>query len=144
MPDYPQTRHDMVRAGYKHLGNGVCKGCSADIEWWETAKKKKLPMNRIVNDHDLAKTHWETCPNSKEFKGAASTPATPVPGRFDLLDREVRQLRDRLDARMVVLIDDHGTHASWRVGLPGEDLRHDLISAGNFVRDTIRKGDPTL
>jgi hypothetical protein len=40
---------------------------------------------------------------------------------------------------VVVLVDDFGTAAYWRGGIPAEDLRHDLISAGNFVRSEIAK-----
>jgi hypothetical protein len=53
----------MREAGYKHSGLAQCKGCGVDIEWWETPKGKKIPMN-----HGTAVPHWSTCPQSQDFR----------------------------------------------------------------------------
>lgn len=144
MADYPKTRREMERAGYRRTGEGVCKDCGAAIEWWKTAKGKSVPFNPIANDHDLVARHWETCPNAKDFKGNAAPAPTPAPARRPDKEAELRSLRARHDARVVVMVDEDGTVAFWKLGIPAEDLRHDLISAANFVRSEISKGDPTL
>jgi hypothetical protein len=153
MSDFPKTQREMVRAGYKRISSSVCKRCGATIEWWQTVNGKKIPMDPAGTDYAPVETHWNTCPNAKEFKGGADAqssaepaPAnmTPAPGSLEAIARDIEVLRRKYNARVIVLVDDFGTTARWRGGLPGEDLRHDLISAGNFVRAEIAKGDATL
>jgi hypothetical protein len=60
---FPVTIEEMVDREYKHKGFGKCKSCRADIEWWETPKGKKIPMN-----HGTAEPHWKTCPNADDFR----------------------------------------------------------------------------
>jgi hypothetical protein len=145
MSDFPKTRHAMLRANYKHTGNGVCKGCSAPIEWWTTGKGKSIPMNPPAPGADAnyapVEPHWATCPNAKDFKGGDSAKAAPEKKSVlgPTAAQELGRLRARHNARVIVMVDDFGTTAYWRNGIPGEDLRHDLISAGNFVRSEIQK-----
>jgi hypothetical protein len=146
MNNFPQDRHQLLRANYKRLDQGgkTCNGCSAPIEWWKTTNGKKMPMNPMPEDHSLATAHFSTCPNAKQFKGVAEKPGAPPAGRFAIYERDLRALRDRAQARVIVMVDEFGTTAAWADGIPAEDLRQDLISAGNFVRNEIAKGDPTL
>lgn len=144
MSDFPRTRHEMVRDHYTlSSARAICVGCSAPIEWWKTPKGKPIPMNPMANDQALAEPHWATCPNAKDFKGAAATPAARPLAKFDVLEREVRALRERRDALVVVMVDEFGTYASWKDGIPAEDLRNTLISGGNFVRAEISKKEGT-
>jgi hypothetical protein len=141
MSDFPKTRHEMERAGYRLTSAlAICKGCGAAIEWWKTKAGKSIPMNPAKSDDAPTEAHWATCPNAKDFKGAAATPAARPLGRFETAERDVRNMRELNDARVVVMIDQFGT---WKEGIPGEDLRHDLISAGNFVRNQIAKKEET-
>lgn len=146
MSDFPANRHEMLRANYHRTGASVCNGCGAAIEWWKTNNNKSIPMNPIAGDYTPAEPHWATCPNAKDFKGAAAapgeTPVQPAPRRYSL-ERELAMLRDRTDARVVVVVGQDGTVASWDKRIPGEDLRHDLISAANFVRNQIAKQEVT-
>ena len=146
----PETRKEMLRAGYKFLNPGTCKGCSAAIEWWRTTHNRTIPFNVAASEFDEMTTHWATCPEAKSFKEGgvqppAPRPARPAPAPPKSAEHAVIRLRESLNARVVVLIGDDGPVACWRTGLDAEDLRHDLISAANFVRNTIRsKGDTTL
>jgi hypothetical protein len=145
MSDFPANKYELLRANYR-LSNAsaTCKGCGAAIEWWKTGNNKSIPMNPMDGDHARAVAHWSTCPNAKDFKGGNT--AAPAEKRSMLgpsVGEEVRRLRAKHNARVVVLIDDEGTLAFWRTGIPAEDLRHDLISAGNFVRSEIAKKEGT-
>jgi hypothetical protein len=59
---FPTTPQEFRDQGYKHLGNGSCKGCAGFIYWVQTPRGKKIPLNK-----DLT-VHWENCPKAKEFR----------------------------------------------------------------------------
>lgn len=64
---FPTTVEEMEDRNYKRLNDGKCKGCEAEITWWETPNGKKIPM-----DTGEAKPHWESCPNSDDFRGGSA------------------------------------------------------------------------
>ena len=150
----PYNRKEMLRAGYKLLSGSTCKGCGAAIEWWQSTHGSKLPFDLAAGELDQAVTHWKTCPKADEFSGSkrsapqvsAPAPAAQRPPveQYRNITGDLGHLFDKYNARAVVLIDDKGTHARWRKDLPGEELRSDMISAGNFIRTEIAKGDKTL
>ena len=136
MSNFPMTRRELVRDGYvQKTRSAVCKGCSADIEWWKTPKGKPIPMNPMPDERSRAEAHCATCPNAKEFRGADASRPAPEPARSSVLkpgaEAELHRIRARYNARVVVLVDEYGATAVWKDGIPAEDLRHDLISAGN-------------
>lgn len=137
--NYPRTRLGLERARFKKLpGKANCRGCDAPIEWWETPNGKKIPITvNIRGRFEELVMHLDSCPNRGEFHGAAA--GDPRPPRKYTNEDAVRAMRDRTDARVVVLITDTGAVASWRKDIPAEELRQDLISAGNFVRTEIQK-----
>lgn len=64
-----------------HHQPGVCRGCLAEIEWYETVGGRSMPMNvgaravsvkgrekNAVLAFAAADTHWATCPGAKSFK----------------------------------------------------------------------------
>jgi hypothetical protein len=53
---FPSTLEELKANGYKHLGEGRCRYCGEDIEWWETPRLKRIPMN-----HGTAVAHWKEC-----------------------------------------------------------------------------------
>lgn len=61
--EFQKSIDEMRAAGYKHAGLAQCRACQADIEWWETPKGKKIPMN-----HGTAEPHWSTCPDAENFR----------------------------------------------------------------------------
>jgi hypothetical protein len=146
MSNFPGNRRELLRASYTQTcTNARCNGCGAAIEWWKTRNGKSIPMNPMADDYTIATAHWATCPNAKDFKGADAAAAVPEKktSLAPSMAEEARRLRQRHNARVVVVIDDFGTAAYWRNGIPAEDLRHDLISAGNFVRNEIAKKEGT-
>ena len=148
MSGFPMTRRELVRDGYAQTTqSAVCKGCSADIEWWKTPKGKSIPMNPMADERSRAVAHWTTCPNAKQFRGADTGQPAPVEKPSTLgpsAEAELHRIRARHNARVVVLVDDCGTSAVWRDGIPAEDLRHDLISSANFVRNEINKKEAAI
>ena len=60
---FPKTLDELREANYRFEGEGTCRGCQADIEWWITPAQKKIPM-----DHGTATPHWSTCPERDQFK----------------------------------------------------------------------------
>lgn len=60
---FPTTVEEMKEQGYKFSGEGKCRSCGADIEWWETPRDKKMPTN-----HGTAEPHWTTCPSANEHR----------------------------------------------------------------------------
>lgn len=131
-----ETKHEMLRAGYKFLGNAECKSCHAAIEWWLTTNKKKMPYNPMPpSDYELVKPHWATCPKADEHR--TPKPAAAAASTQERLEQLCRELRSRTDAKVVVVILDNCSAASWRKDLSGEDLRQDLITEGNSIRRHI-------
>ena len=140
----PENRHNMLRAGYVLLSTekfSVCKGCGAFIEWWKTTNGKHMPFDP-GDERELAVCHWATCPKSKEFKGKASKPVAKPNSKADL-PAELSRLLETFHARVVVLVDDQGIAYRWRPGVPAEELRGDLIAAGNAVRNRVLEGAST-
>jgi hypothetical protein len=140
MPGKVETKHEMLRAGYKFLGNAKCKSCSAAIEWWLTTNKRKIPYDPLPANEDATTTpHWATCPKADEHH-EKKQPATVAPKTQELLEQLCRELRSRTDAKVVVAILDNCSAASWRNGIPGEDLRQELITEANNIRTHLSKG----
>jgi hypothetical protein len=168
MSDFPANLHEMKRMGYTKTGYAKCKGCGAAIEWWQTPRAGKIPMNPMpmhgADDHAPAVAHFATCPKAKDFrassaqrKGSQLEPFSDIAARTPMgtaealpsppaagdrretsgLERDVDALRRKHNARVVALVADDGKCAFWRGGIPAENLRADLISAANFVRDSI-------
>jgi hypothetical protein len=142
MPGKVETKHEMLRADYKFLNHAKCKSCGAAIEWWLTTNKKKMPYNPMPpSDHELVKPHWATCPKADEHRAPKQpTAAMPKQVKREMLQTLCRDLRDIVDAKVVVAIMDDGSAASWRNGISGEDLRQDLITEGNSIRRHIAQG----
>jgi hypothetical protein len=63
----PKTIDEMLERGFKQKEDAVCRGCGADMTWWETPRGKNLPMNR-----GTAVAHFTTCPNAEDFRSRAS------------------------------------------------------------------------
>ncbi len=140
MSDPITTRYEMERAGYKFLSKSKCKGCDAAIEWWKTSRGKNLPFNpRPETEHHPMKPHWATCPKSDDFRQGA-TPKAPSPApTIDAHQKYLAAFRASSNARVIIAIYDDGTAAAWRKGLSGEDLRHELITEANSLRNHIEK-----
>ncbi len=60
---FPKNEKELAEQGYKFKNEGQCRGCKADIEWWETPKGKLMPLNSATLE-----PHWSNCPNVKEFR----------------------------------------------------------------------------
>ena len=67
MPWNYNSREELEAAGYRFLNPSRCAGqdCGAEIDWWETPKGKKMPL-----DPDTLEPHFGSCPNVKEFRQA--------------------------------------------------------------------------
>ena len=61
--EFPKTDTGLAEQGYSFSGKGKCKGCGAEIEWWDTPKGKHIPL-----DPGTLEVHWNTCPNAKDFR----------------------------------------------------------------------------
>lgn len=137
MAKAPDCKHDMLRAGYKFLASSKCKSCSAPIEWWLTSNGKKIPYDPLpASEYDQTTPHWATCPNADTHRSLKRGTKTIS---IDAQRQYLAAWRDSSDARIVVAIFDNGSAAAWRKGLPGEDLRQDLITVANNVRNQIAK-----
>jgi hypothetical protein len=60
---FPRTDTDLSAKGYEFKNKGTCKGCQADIEWWQTPRGKSIPL-----DAGTLEPHWANCPNAGEFR----------------------------------------------------------------------------
>lgn len=142
----PETRRDMRNAGYVFKDTSKCKGCGASIEWWLTTNKKSMPFNADVSEHMKMVVHWSTCPNRDDFRSdrpvAAPAALPPVDRNAAELDRLMRQIAELTQCRVMTVVTDDGPVSIFRLGLSGEDLRSDLIAAGNRVRSDVAKGAP--
>lgn len=57
----PKTMDELKPAGYKFLDNGTCKLCGDDIEWWETPRGAKMPINPMNRGGSPVIAHFDTC-----------------------------------------------------------------------------------
>lgn len=60
---FPKTESGLAEQGYKFANKGTCRGCKAEIEWWDTPKNKMIPL-----DPGTLEPHWGTCPKRDDFK----------------------------------------------------------------------------
>lgn len=65
MSPFPKTEGELKAAGYQFLNSAKCTGptCGADIEWWETPKGRRMPL-----DPGTMEPHWGTCPDHNFFR----------------------------------------------------------------------------
>lgn len=65
---FPKTLDELKPAGYTFTGEGRCKGCGEEIEWWKTPSGKNLPLNPMERGISEAVAHWATCPDAARFR----------------------------------------------------------------------------
>jgi hypothetical protein len=58
--------------------------------------------------------------------------------RESTLEQELTRLQRTFDLRAIVALENDGTSAAWRRGIPAEDLRHELITSANKVAHHVR------
>jgi Fe-S cluster assembly scaffold protein SufB len=71
-----------VRLYEDSKAHGVCRGCEARMDWYDTLNGKKMPMNagavplkseneagtgRVIAFFAAEDSHWNTCPERKQF-----------------------------------------------------------------------------
>jgi hypothetical protein len=59
---FPANAGEMRKAGYRFLEFGVCDGCNAMVEWWQTPKGLQIPINPMPATTSSARPHWAICP----------------------------------------------------------------------------------
>lgn len=65
---FPKNLSEMKSFGYSFDNYAVCRGCGQDIEWWSTPRGKKIPMDPMQRDADVATAHFSTCPDAPLFR----------------------------------------------------------------------------
>lgn len=76
----PEKREDLIAMGYVYTGDGKCRGCGANIEWWITKNGKRMPMSvheegsGLMQEHTgrvgfFRRAHFEDCPEAAAFRG---------------------------------------------------------------------------
>ena len=123
------TREDMRRAGYMFVESKPCRTCSVRIELWRTTHGKFIAFNPIATDYEDVVAHHKTC-----------QPAARAGGDIAAMQKAVQDLCRRFPLRAAVLLHEGGSVYSYRLGIPGEDLRMEMITAGNTIRADIEKG----
>ncbi|MFA5387689.1 MAG: hypothetical protein WC322_04905 [Candidatus Paceibacterota bacterium] len=63
---FPTNETELVAAGYRFDRTAACRGCGAQIEWWQTPKGKWMPL-----DPGTMQPHWGTCPQAGQFRKGA-------------------------------------------------------------------------
>lgn len=144
---FPRTRHEMKRAYYTFKAARNCKSCGAAIQWWLTPNGKSIPIDAAKphTDDTPIEVHWATCSNAAKHRKDAQKPQNPAQlapqqARKPLARQDGQQALEELakafHARVVVAVfDDAPLAFAYRLDIPAEDLRHDLITAANRVRN---------
>lgn len=120
------TRYEMLRAGFKQTGTSNCKDCHKPVVWWKTRNGKNICYDNPMPESDqaLVQPHWITCPAKQD--------------RFDReKTKAVGELRRSTKARVVVALYDDGHAWASGTGISGDDLRHELITAANKIRNEM-------
>ncbi len=138
------TREEMLRASYEFKNLGNCRGCGARIEWWLTTNKRRIPFDPIASDQADAVPHWATCPKANDFAGKAKKALAPIVKESvdaAAMQKTVIQVCERFGLRAAIFLREGGAIYTYKHGIPAEDLRSEIITAANRVRDDIRKGE---
>jgi hypothetical protein len=64
----PGTIADLIKAGYLHDNDDICRGCGAPIEWWTTPEGKNTPLEVVKGILGGLQSHFATCPERKQFR----------------------------------------------------------------------------
>lgn len=79
-------RETLIRLYEDSKQRAQCRGCSADIEWFETLSARRMPMNagavprkseshpetrRVVAFYSASDSHWSSCPDAAKFSSRA-------------------------------------------------------------------------
>ena len=69
---FPKTFSELTGAGYSFLEHARCRGqhCQRDIEWWQTPKGKKIPLELMERPDSMVKPHWADCVDADGFRKA--------------------------------------------------------------------------
>jgi hypothetical protein len=65
---FPASRAEMELAGYSRNCYAVCRGCGKAIEFWNSPKGSRLPMERMPLPESPATSHFATCPRANDFR----------------------------------------------------------------------------
>ncbi|HEY4358237.1 MAG TPA: hypothetical protein VGN16_21000 [Acidobacteriaceae bacterium] len=133
----------MKKAGYTFKSKSKCDVCGAAIEFWKTLHDKWFLTDAPTSQNSESEEvidHRITCDPTK--RGIAPSAARPVstPRTFQAADRErcAQRLLQTSQARIVVALYDDGFFAfTYRQGISPEDLRHELITAANKIRNQL-------
>lgn len=68
MAAFPKTRAEMETNGYQWQSNSICRGCQERIEFWQTPKLQRIPMNPMDSAEAPAASHFATCPVAQRFR----------------------------------------------------------------------------
>lgn len=121
-----------------------------------------------TNDHAPSVAHFSTCPKAGDFRKSsaqrkqsqlepfsdiaartpmpafAADPRGPDAGQVREampLERDLRMILRKSNARVVMAIHEGGTVFFYRMGIPAEELRQDIITAANQVRDSVKQNE---
>jgi hypothetical protein len=76
-------KEQLIRLFEDSKAPGVCRGCEAPVEWYETVRSRRMPMNagavprrsenhsgtgRVVAFFAASDAHWAICPQQELFK----------------------------------------------------------------------------
>lgn len=76
----PTTREGLIDAGYEFSGEGRCRSCDAELEWWISPKGNKMPMCVVAVRKDGSQSplspviryervsHFSNCPAAASFR----------------------------------------------------------------------------
>ena len=69
----PDNRRDLEQMGYTFNGEGICRGCGAELFWYITPREKKMPFSRIADsgpsdDVEKLEPHWNSCSAREQFR----------------------------------------------------------------------------
>lgn len=66
---FPETSDALKSAGYKFLSYSTCKECGEPIEWYESPRVRKIPMNPMERGSSKAEMHFNTCSDAPLLRG---------------------------------------------------------------------------
>ena len=64
----PRTRAELAARGYHFKGQGNCRGCNQQIEWYDTPNGRNAPFNQMPLDTSPAVSHFGTCSRANQFR----------------------------------------------------------------------------
>jgi hypothetical protein len=123
---FPETRYQMVRAGYTLVYSRPCSKCKATVDRWRTRSGREITMDHRESDSAIVQAHFKTC-----------TVATHAQEQRDRQAEPLYKFAASTRAQAVVLVKNGEFRFEVDTLCDPADMHITLSKAADAVRDHL-------